>query len=50
MADEKFLDKKNVIHFTEKEEIKKEIEKFSEPVSVLLKGSRGMRLENIIKE
>ncbi|MBN1467304.1 MAG: UDP-N-acetylmuramoyl-tripeptide--D-alanyl-D-alanine ligase [Fusobacteriaceae bacterium] len=47
---EKFLDKKNVIHFTEKEEIKKEIEKFSEPVSVLLKGSRGMRLENIIKE
>ncbi|MGL6023453.1 MAG: glutamate ligase domain-containing protein, partial [Cetobacterium sp.] len=36
-----------IVHFNEKIEIKKEILKFSN-IAVLLKGSRGMKLEEII--
>lgn len=41
--------KEKITHFTEKEEIKKIILKEQKKTSVLLKGSRGMKLEEIIE-
>lgn len=41
--------KERIFHFTEKEEIKKLILKEQKKTSVLLKGSRGMKLEEIIE-
>lgn len=41
--------KGKIAHFTEKEEIKKLILKEQKKTSVLLKGSRGMKLEEIIE-
>lgn len=42
-------EKEKITHFTEKEEIKKIILKEQKKTSVLLKGSRGMKLEEIIE-
>lgn len=41
--------KEKVIHFTNKEDIKNLLEKEQKKTAVLLKGSRGMKLEEIIK-
>lgn len=41
--------REKITHFTEKEEIKKLILKEQKKTSVLLKGSRGMKLEEIIE-
>ncbi|AVQ30617.1 UDP-N-acetylmuramoyl-tripeptide--D-alanyl-D-alanine ligase [Fusobacterium varium] len=41
--------REKITHFTEKEEIKKAILKEQRKISVLLKGSRGMKLEEIIE-
>jgi UDP-N-acetylmuramoyl-tripeptide--D-alanyl-D-alanine ligase len=45
---DKFLDRKRVFYFYDKTLIKSEIYKIKSPCAVLLKGSRGMRLEEII--
>lgn len=42
-------DKKRVFHFDSKDDIAKQIESISGSRAVLLKGSRGMRMEEIIK-
>ena len=41
--------REKITHFTEKEEIKKLILKEQKKTSILLKGSRGMKLEEIIE-
>ena len=41
--------REKITHFTEKKEIKKAILKEQRKISVLLKGSRGMKLEEIIE-
>ena len=41
--------KEKVIHFTNKEDIKNLLEKEQKKTAVLLKGSRGMKLEEIIR-
>lgn len=38
------------VHFTDKKEITKAIKEISTPCAILLKGSRGMRLEETIEE
>lgn len=45
----KFSDDR-AVHFTDKKEITKAIKEISTPCAILLKGSRGMRLEETIEE
>jgi UDP-N-acetylmuramoyl-tripeptide--D-alanyl-D-alanine ligase len=46
----KFNGNEKVFHFQDKQEIKEKIKSVSEPCAILLKGSRGMRLEETIEE
>lgn len=46
----KFNEDERVIHFMDKKEIRKNIKNITEPCAILLKGSRGMKLEEIIEE
>lgn len=46
---DKMRDTEMVTHHEDKEEIKKEVEQIEEKTTILLKGSRGMRLEEIIR-
>ena len=46
----KFEGNNNVVHFTDKKSIINEIKSIKEPCAILLKGSRGMKLEEIIEE
>lgn len=46
----KFNGNEKVYHFQAKQEIKEKIKSVSEPCAILLKGSRGMRLEETIEE
>lgn len=45
---EKFSNRDNVYYFSDKAFIKSDISKIKDPCAVLLKGSRGMKLEEII--
>ena len=47
---EKFGGNNKVVHFTDKKSIINEIKSITEPCAILLKGSRGMKLEEIIEE
>lgn len=46
----KFEDKERVVYFEDKNSIKSKIKSITEPCAILLKGSRGMKLEEIIEE
>lgn len=45
---EKFNNEVNIFYFNEKKDIKSKLEKITEKKAILLKGSRGMKLEEII--
>lgn len=47
---DKFAGDRRVFHFSDKNEIKEKIKSISEPCAILLKGSRGMKLEETIEE
>jgi len=47
---DKFNGDKRVVHFEDKKDITNAIKGIAEPCAILLKGSRGMRLEETIEE